>query len=69
MFGVEFGTGRLSDPFFIEGNLNGEKYRDLLEERVWPIISQLVNINKIEPIFIQDGAPAHNSNTGRGWLD
>lgn len=24
-------------PFFIEGNLNWGKYKDLLEERVWPI--------------------------------
>lgn len=63
------GNRQIIGPFFIEGNLNGEKYRNLLEERVWPIISQLVNINQIEPIFIQDGAPAHNSNTVRGWLD
>jgi hypothetical protein len=35
-------------PFFIEENLNEEKYRYLLEKRVWPIISQLVNTNKID---------------------
>lgn len=45
---MEFGIGSSSNIFLLEvPNLNIEKYVDLLEERVWPIISQLINISRI----------------------
>lgn len=51
-------AGHIIGPFFIEGNLNGDRYLELLRERIFPAITQL----GIEEIwFQQDGAPPHNT--------
>lgn len=56
-------------PFFIEGNLTGERCRNLLENEVWPQLEPLLDANDdIQPIFMLDGAPAHTSRTVTGWL-
>lgn len=62
-------NGEIITHFFIKSNLNEEKYRNLLVECVWPIIFQLINTNRKESIFMQDGNPVHNSNFAKVWLD
>ena len=50
-------------PFFLEGNLNGEAYLDLLENQILPYIHDVVDhdpdLLHDELIFQQDGAPPH----------
>ncbi|XP_046420134.1 uncharacterized protein LOC124179605 [Neodiprion fabricii] len=49
---------RLIGPFFIDGNLNGEKYLWLLRERIVPAL-RLIEEEIGEPVWIQqDGAPS-----------
>ncbi|KAL1512622.1 hypothetical protein ABEB36_002185 [Hypothenemus hampei] len=45
-------------PFFIDGNLNGRKYLDLLQAQVIPAIQQL-GVELGDVWFQQDGCPAH----------
>jgi len=59
----------LIGPFFIEGNLTGPKYRDLLEYQVIPAIHELPDVNFNEIWFQQDGCPAHNSRMVREFLN
>ena len=47
--------------------MNGERYLELLQERVWPIVSAWDNANNI--VFMQDGAPPHFARPVREWLD
>jgi hypothetical protein len=47
-------------PFFINGNLNGERYLQLLQQQILPAIRNL-NVNLEEIWFQQDGCPAHNA--------
>ena len=57
-------------PFFIQGNLNGQRYRDLLEQQVWPQLEPLLDANAdVDPYFMQDGAPAHSAQIAKHWLD
>lgn len=44
-------------PYFIDGTLTGQKYLDLLENKVFPDISEMCGANQIT--FQHDGAPAH----------
>ncbi|XP_072401603.1 uncharacterized protein [Diabrotica undecimpunctata] len=50
-------------PFFIEGNLTGESYLNLLETQIIPAIHDVLRNNPGEftqdIIFQQDGAPSH----------
>lgn len=49
-------------PFFIEGNLNGELYLDMLQNLIVPAMRQAAaaqNMQWNEVIFQQDGASAH----------
>lgn len=50
-------------PFFIDGNLNGNIYLELLETTVDPHITELLendeNLLENELVFQQDGAPPH----------
>ena len=67
------GNGRAVGPFFFEGNVNKEKYLELLNESVFP---ELLNIfgNQFENGYFrrlwwaQDGAPPHRSAEIRQWL-
>lgn len=54
-------------PFFFDGNVNGERYREMLEENVIPALSQWPNYKEL--VFIQDGAPAHWAKLTRALLD
>lgn len=54
-------------PFFIDGNLNAQKYLDLLQTEVGPALEA---IDLQDPIlFQQDGAPAHYGLEVRHHLD
>jgi hypothetical protein len=55
-------------PFFIEGNVNGERYLNLLGDEVYPRLEEL-NIDPQEIVFQQDGAPAHKHRDVVGWLN
>lgn len=56
-------------PFFIQGNLTGQRYRELLNEQVWPVLEPLLDANAdLDPYFMHDGAPAHNALIAREWL-
>jgi hypothetical protein len=52
-------------PFFINGNLNGERYLQLLQQQILPAIRNL-NVNLEEIWFQQDGCPAHNARQVQG---
>ena len=52
-------------PFFIEGNITGINYLDMLEKCFIP---PEVNL-RAKAIFQQDGAPAHYSSSVREFLD
>lgn len=54
-------------PFFIDGNLNANKYLNLLRENVLPAVHNL-NINLQEIWFQQDGCPAHNARDVQAFL-
>lgn len=66
-------------PLFIEGNLTGQTYLDMLRDTVDPLITELVenaaNENgepefDVENIFFQqDGCPAHFHRVVRDYLD
>lgn len=51
----------LIGPFFIDGNLNAEKYLELLQIQVLPAIRNLPGVNLETIWFQQDGCPAHNA--------
>lgn len=53
---------RLVGPFFIEGNLNGELYLEMLQKLIVPamrVAAAAQNMVWENVIFQQDGAPAH----------
>lgn len=55
-------------PFFIEGNLNGVKYLEMLQEHIVPAINEIVQ-GTFNPVFQQDGAPPHYNVNVRTFLD
>ena len=56
-------------PFVINGNLNGETYLQLLRNEVVPAIANLFEHNLADVWFQQDGAPPHNTNLVRNFLN
>lgn len=60
-------------PFFIDGNLNGATYLELLDTTVDPTITELLendeNLFENQLIFQQDGAPPHYSLPVREYLN
>jgi transposase len=58
---------RIIGPFFIEGELNGEKYLDILIREIGPALDDLGLDTEIW--FQQDGAPAHYATIIRQHLD
>lgn len=55
-------------PFFIDGNLNAERYLQLLQQNVIPAVRNR-NVNFDEIWFQQDGCPAHNARQVREYLN
>ena len=62
-------NGQKVGPFFIEGNLNGQKYETMLREEIVPAIQALTNNQMDEIYFQQDGAAPHYSRSVRRYLD
>ena len=63
---------RISVPLFIEGNLTGEMYLDLLTDHIIPAVENAAdeqNIDFNEVYFQQDGAPAHYARILRDCLN
>ena len=59
-------NGRLIGPFFVDGNLNGERYLQKINEDIVDIVPQLEEHFEQHDNgafrrlwWIQDGAPAH----------
>lgn len=60
---------RLVGPFFIDGNLNQERYHQLLAEDIENFLDELplAELNRV--YFQQDGAPPHNARINVNWLN
>ena len=62
---AEIWSGWIIGPFFIEGNLTGERYLDMLRNQILPAIGdvRVIGGNELRipanVIFMQDGAPPH----------
>ena len=57
-------------PFFIQGNLNGERYLELLQTEIVPAIQNLFPGEEFGEVwFQQDGAPPHYSVIVRDYLN
>lgn len=54
-------------PFFFQETVNGERYLQLLQENVYPAISNWDNFSHLH--FMHDGAPPHFARGVRDWLD
>uniref|UniRef100_V5G0A7 Transposable element Tc3 transposase n=1 Tax=Anoplophora glabripennis TaxID=217634 RepID=V5G0A7_ANOGL len=63
----------LVGPFFIQGNLDGNTYLELLESTIDPRITEILesddNLLENEITFQQDGAPPHYAAAVRQFLD
>lgn len=68
---VNVWAGLLGDsvvgPFFIDGNLTGGKYLEMLQGNIVPAINGIVQ-NSFNPVFQHDGAPAHFDVRVRNFL-
>lgn len=56
-------------PFYINGNLNGAKYLELLNTQIIPAVRALPGIDINNTWFQQDGCPAHNTAAVRESLE
>ncbi|XP_025270745.1 uncharacterized protein LOC112639812 [Camponotus floridanus] len=60
---------KIVGPYFIEGNLNGETYRNFLQNQL-PLLLEDVPLNVRQQMWFQhDGCPSHYSRTAREVLD
>lgn len=60
---------KLVGPIFIEGNLNSEKYRDLLEENFGLFFEGEPQEHLQRMWFQMDGCPAHNGRIISEWMN
>jgi Helix-turn-helix domain (DUF4817) len=64
---------RIVGPLFLEGNLTGEMYLELLEDIIKPMLDDIIenDANYLEDQFLfqQDGAPPHYALPVRQYLD
>ena len=67
MVWAAIGVPGIIGPFFIEENVSGETYLNLLTEDFYPAFSSLPNAQEL--YFMQDGAPPHWSQRVRDWLN
>ena len=58
---------RVIGPYLLRGTMNAERYLQMLEDYVWPIVSGWENIDEL--VFMHDGAPPHFARSVRDWLD
>jgi hypothetical protein len=59
---------RIIGPFFIDGNLTGPTYLNLLQNQIGPALEEVVDENQ-DIWFQMDGCPAHNSLVVREYLN
>lgn len=62
-------NNNLIGPFFIDGNLNADRYETLLRDQIIPRIREIAGDNFDETWFQQDGAAAHYGRRVRAYLD
>lgn len=60
---------RVIGPYFIEGNLNSEKYLTLLEDHLDDMLHNVPEIVREQMWWMQDGAGAHTALTVRAALN
>lgn len=68
--------GHIIGPFFIQGNLNGQRYLDLLNTQIIPALAVLQPDLRHQVWFQHDGCPAHSTeevrrlltDTFAGWI-
>lgn len=53
------GNGQVIGPLFYEGNLTGERYMEMLNNSIIPLMQQAYGHLFRYVWFMQDGAPAH----------
>ena len=58
---------RIVGPVIFRDTVNGDRYLEMLENQVWPVVSSWQNHRRL--IFMQDGAPPHYRTDVREWLD
>jgi hypothetical protein len=58
---------KIIGPFFLEDNLTGESYLELLQNEIGPAIAEVAGDEEI--IYHQDGAPPHYAREVRAYLD
>lgn len=61
------GAPGIIGPVFIDGNIDGAAYLELLANDFFPAFSNLRNSSDL--IFMQDGAPPHWNQIVRDWLN
>ena len=52
-------NGAVLGPFWIEGSMNQFVYKELLEEKVWPLLKHKVTREEEELCLMQDEAKCH----------
>ena len=67
------GNGTVLGPFFFDGNVNGAKYLEMLNEEVFPQLiaafgHQFANGSFSRLWWVQDGAPAHTPVDVSTWM-
>lgn len=63
---------KIVGPFFFDGNLDGPKYLEMLEQQIVPRIREIsveTNLPVQQAYFQQDGAPPHYSLIARAFVD
>lgn len=68
MFWVGIYKSEVIGPFKIDGNLNSEKYIQLIKNNVLPFFEKFSPSKRRELIFMQDNAPSHASNMTKLFL-
>jgi hypothetical protein len=58
---------RIIGPYHLRDNMNAERYLQILEGNVWPIVSDWENIDEF--IFMHYAAPPHFALSVCAWLD
>jgi hypothetical protein len=64
---IGIGYHGIVGPFFFNGNVNGPRYLEMLENCVLPTLRQWPNFRDI--VLVQDGAPPHWARDVRAFLN
>jgi len=60
-------ANRVIGPHLLRDTMNAERYLQMLEDYVWPVVSGWENIDEL--VFMHDGAPPHFALIVHPWLD